>query len=298
MKNKLNRKAPVVVGGVGGSGTRLIADILMELGYYIGSDLNISRDNLAVTLLFKRPHWYKKKIAHLESHVHRGLNILTRSMTEQKALMLNPLEVHYILNAMQDMYRHGRDHIGNPKWAWVLQRAVNVIKFKKEDIARCTGWGWKEPNSHIYLQFLQRYFSDMKYVHVIRNGLDMAYSSNQAQLHNWGFIWGIDQERIEHEPRWASLEYWIQANRHAVNVGRTMGSHRFMVLNYDHLCEYPLDELLRLFSFLDVDTANVALDHYSDKIKKTKTIGRYRQFDTSVFEKRQMDCVRGLGFSG
>ena len=297
MKNKLNRKAPVVIGGVGGSGTRLIADILMELGYYIGSDLNESRDNLAVTLLFKRPLWYKKKTVRIESHVRRGLNILTRTMTEQKPLMLSPVEVHFYLNAVLDMYQHGRDHLGNPKGAWVLQRALNVIKPHNPDVACCTGWGWKEPNSHIYLQFLHHYYSDIKYVHVIRNGLDMAYSSNQAQLHSWGFIWGIDPERIEHNPRWASLEYWIQANRQAMNTGRMMGSRRFMVLNFDQLCESPLDELWRLFSFLEVDTANIALDHYSGKIRMPKTIGRYRQFDGSVFEKRQMDCVREMGFS-
>jgi RNase adaptor protein for sRNA GlmZ degradation len=109
MKNKLNSKSPVVVGGVGGSGTRLIADILMELGYYIGSDLNKSLDNLAVTLLFKRPRWYKKKIACIESHVRRGLNILTRAMTEQKTMVLNPAEIHYFLNAVLDMYRYGSE---------------------------------------------------------------------------------------------------------------------------------------------------------------------------------------------
>jgi hypothetical protein len=125
----------------------------------------------------------------------------------------------------------------------------------------------------------------------------MAYSSNQAQLHNWGFIWGIDQKRIRHNPRWASLEYWIQANRHVINVGKTMGNRRFMVLNYDHLCESPLEGLRRLFSFLDVDTTNIALDHYSGKIRVPNTIGRYRQFNGSVFEKRQMDSIKELGFS-
>jgi hypothetical protein len=297
LKNIRNYKAPVIVGGVGGSGTRLIADILMELGYYIGSDLNESLDNLAVTLLFKRPLWYKKNIACIESHVRRGLNILTRTVADQKPIMLNLYEIQYVINAALDMYRHGRDHLGNSKGRWVVQRAVNVIKPKNPNLARFTGWGWKEPNSHIYLSFLQHYYSDIKYVHVIRNGLDMAYSSNQAQLRNWGFIWGIDQARIEQNPQWASLEYWIQANHQAINVGRTMGSGKFMVLNYDQLCESPEEGLLRLFSFLEVNPANVDLDHYSGKIKMPKTTGRYRQFDWNVFEKRQVGCVRELGFS-
>ncbi len=47
--------SPVAVGGVGGSGTRLIAEILRRLDYYMGDDLNVAGDNLWFTLLFKRP---------------------------------------------------------------------------------------------------------------------------------------------------------------------------------------------------------------------------------------------------
>jgi hypothetical protein len=46
--------SPVIIGGVGGSGTRLIAQMLKELGFYLGSDLNSANDNLWFTLLFKR----------------------------------------------------------------------------------------------------------------------------------------------------------------------------------------------------------------------------------------------------
>ena len=45
---------PVVIGGVGGSGTRLIAQCLKETGFHIGTDLNVANDNLWFTLLFKR----------------------------------------------------------------------------------------------------------------------------------------------------------------------------------------------------------------------------------------------------
>jgi hypothetical protein len=44
----------VSVGGVGGSGTRVIALILASLGLNIGNNLNEALDNLTFTLLFKR----------------------------------------------------------------------------------------------------------------------------------------------------------------------------------------------------------------------------------------------------
>ena len=46
---------PVVVGGIGGSGTRVIAEMLVELGCHIGDDLNKSLDNLWFVLLFNYP---------------------------------------------------------------------------------------------------------------------------------------------------------------------------------------------------------------------------------------------------
>lgn len=37
---------PVAIGGVGGSGTRVVAEIVRSLGYYLGGDLNSANDNL------------------------------------------------------------------------------------------------------------------------------------------------------------------------------------------------------------------------------------------------------------
>ena len=55
MSRQARRVAPVAIGGVGGSGTRLIAQLLMEVGFYLGDDLNEANDTLWFTLLFKRP---------------------------------------------------------------------------------------------------------------------------------------------------------------------------------------------------------------------------------------------------
>ena len=51
---------PLVIGGLGGSGTRVVADIVLAQGWYLGQDLNRAKDNLLFTLLFKRPYWRKQ----------------------------------------------------------------------------------------------------------------------------------------------------------------------------------------------------------------------------------------------
>ncbi len=43
---------PVIIGGIGGSGTRVVAEILTLFGYFMGHDLNSAGDILTYTLLF------------------------------------------------------------------------------------------------------------------------------------------------------------------------------------------------------------------------------------------------------
>jgi hypothetical protein len=45
---------PIAIGGMGGSGTRLVALIFEELDFYLGNELNKAKDNLFFNLLFKR----------------------------------------------------------------------------------------------------------------------------------------------------------------------------------------------------------------------------------------------------
>ncbi len=60
MTERRNPNRPLVaIGGMGGSGTRLIARILVECGIYMGSDLNEALDNLVFTRLFKDPVWFR-----------------------------------------------------------------------------------------------------------------------------------------------------------------------------------------------------------------------------------------------
>lgn len=46
-------------------------------------------------------------------------------------------------------------------------------------------WGWKEPNSRMFLPNLKEVFPNMKYVHVIRDGVYMSRSTNRNQLIQW-----------------------------------------------------------------------------------------------------------------
>lgn len=55
-----------------------------------------------------------------------------------------------------------------------------------DELQGSTPWGWKEPRSIYLLPFWGRQFHSLKFLHVVRDGRDIAYSSNQNQLNKHG----------------------------------------------------------------------------------------------------------------
>ena len=54
-------KCPFVIGGVGGSGTRVFADILQKAGCYIGTRLNKAKDSQVFVPLYDK--WIPRILA-------------------------------------------------------------------------------------------------------------------------------------------------------------------------------------------------------------------------------------------
>lgn len=195
---------PLVIGGVGGSGTRLIAHCLKEVGFYIGTDLNEANDNLWFTLLFKRIEVLSSSAEEFEALVEIFVKAMTqagqRSFTEQQIELVQTL-------ASEDRSQHPTH--------WLRTRA-NTLLFGNQEIQQTEKWGWKEPNSHIVLDRLIGNFPNMKYIHVARNGLDMAHSTNQNQLKLWGkyFL----NEPFDISPQY-SLKFWCIVHERVIRIG-------------------------------------------------------------------------------
>ncbi|GAE30930.1 sulfotransferase family protein [Alkalihalobacillus hemicellulosilyticus] len=236
--------SPVIIGGVGGSGTRVVAEILKELGYYLGP-LNKANDNLKFASYFRHPDWFMKNIKTNKKAIYTRLQRFEKEMLHQ------------------------------------AQKRTTV------------GWGWKNPITHIYLPFLINHFTELRYIHVIRNGLDMAFSGNKEQLKRWGAFYQIAKPQNKTELVQYSLEYWIKANRRAINISQTQLKGRYMMIQFESLCEHPKEELNKIISFLNIEP-NKSINNLSSIIQKPSSINRYKEHDISIFSQKQMDDVRAL----
>lgn len=284
---------PIMVGGVGGSGTRVVAEILLDLDIYLGSDFNgWPLDNLWFTFLLKRPSWYRK-VCHDKAAPAQPLRILETVMRGDP--IRSPNDLAFI-------FRAALEHsfaLKNPPAAngvWPLIRAWKMLVTRPKPPERCRAWGWKEPNTHFYLEYLAEFFPQAKYVHTIRHGLDMAFSGNQQQLEHWGWLFGLGLPQSKEQLPAASLEFWVRANRRVREIGNALGPQRFLLLNFDQLCTDPETGVRQLLNFLGINVNPQKLDRLVRIPVIPKSAGRYRHHDLSGFRADMVDAVRGFGF--
>jgi hypothetical protein len=289
----LARNGPVVIGGVGGSGTRVIAEILSILNFYVGHDLNEPKDLLLYTLLFKRKKWFYKNKTN-EGLLQTGLELLQKLVISKKTL--SGKEISYLLNAILSTSIHGHNHLGHGKGVWPFIRVKKVLFGHESDPSRFIGWGWKEPNSHLLITEMAQHFENFKYILVIRHGLDMAFSENQQQLYNWGPLFGVDLPKTSLEIPLASFQYWVKANRLAIEKGEKLGSERFLWINYDQLCTDPKPGIQKLLSFLEINADENSIRKCSELPKIAASSGRFRNFDLELFPDKDLAFLKSLGF--
>jgi len=233
-----------------------------------------------------------RKSKEKESEIMKGLSIFEKAM--KGLLFPNIDELTFIIRTAVVMSITGHDYFHSGRGIWPFMRAKTMIRSKINTL-EYIGWGWKEPNTHIYLEYLAKYFDDLKYIHVIRNGLDMAFSRNQSQLFNWGEIFGISLNSSEPLPK-KSLQYWIKANKRAISFGHELLNKRFLIVNFDNLCLNPKGEIALLVDFLEIDIKSIKLHELEKLPKKPKSTGRYRDQDLSIFNKEEIEAVIDLGF--
>ncbi len=290
--------SPVIIGSIGGSGTRVVTKIVSNLGFYLGSDVNKANDNLWFTLLFKRPEWYRRILID-DKELFRSLSLLSKAMNGRQLPTLAELTV--LLTATYDMVTAEANVGVGRKW-WPLRHAFRLLSATVRGSARhdhqcVTGWGWKEPNSHIYVEYFAKYFNALKYIHTIRHGADMAFSSNQNQLRMWGPYYDVEvPESADAIPR-ASLKYWARANNKAYSVGQHLGPDKFLVVNFDNLCVAPEVEIDKIIDFLGVHPDAHQRNQILRIPKVPASLGRYRDHDLSQFDDVDLETVRSFGFS-
>ena len=299
-KHKRKKNNPyIVVGGVGGSGTRVIASMLASLGLNIGTDLNEAYDNLSFTLLYKDLLTLNMNNDTFEA----SFRILANSIIGTR---------HYLTEQdnrqLEELCKKGRP--GHPR-VWLQERVKNIHKMN--DIGPLENpylkelpqlrekpldgkWGWKEPNSHILMNRLE---PSTKFIMVVRNGLDMAFSTNQNQTRLWGpMILPEEMQQFDHNghilytPR-VSMKYWTLVHQKVLQESKAFRDN-FLMVNFDELCLHPEKWLRILCDFLKIEHS--VIPEMRHLVYKPDGIGRYKKEDLSQIDPSDILFAKQLGF--
>ena len=180
--------------------------------------------------------------------------------------------------------------------AWLNRIAGTLLRSRGGVPDDSPLWGWKEPNSHLLLPHLQAYFGDrLRYVHVVRNGVYMAHSPDQAQPPRWGPQFGIEGGLSAEPVR--SLDYRIASNTLAIERGRAMPAGHFLLVNHDDLCASPRDEVRRFVGFLGIETPEALTEELMALPNPPRPLEFTAEEMRREFGDERLAKVRALGFS-
>lgn len=235
--------SPIVVGATGGSGTRAVHGVLARAGVFMGVRLNGSGDAMDF-------------VPFLDEIINPTLE-RTRSLNYE----LSSLPSSHCDRALSRL----REISGR----YLADRPVHL-----------RAWGWKNPRSIYILPFIYAVYPGLRFVHVVRDGRDMALSSNQNQLRqHYAALFGrAPRETGPVE----SIELWTRANLDVAAWGEAHLAKRYLRVRLEDLCTSPATTVEGLLATLRVeaDPGTVA-----GHILPPKTLGRWRSEHEQLIEK-------------
>ena len=232
-----------VIGATGGSGTRVLARIVLRGGMFIGADRNRSEDALDFAAFSDR--WVDEAVAG-----------------------------------------------GRPGEMTAELRALVARQWAGRPGDR--PWGWKEPRSLYLLPLLDEELAGLRFLHLVRDGRDMAYSDNQVQLRKHGTA--VLGEGDEPAPL-RSIALWSEVNLSAADYGEGELGPRYLRIRFEDLCAEPsavTEQVLGFFG-LDGDAELIA----RDEVRPPSSLGRWRDEDPAAvaeLEARGAEALRRFGY--
>lgn len=227
--------SPLVVGGTGGSATRLVTRIVRLAGRFMGSNVNAFDDALDLARFDWR--W--------------GLDYLrARKIGEEQEIAERMAEDH--------------DEAVRRHLAPLGRRSAMP-------------WGWKHPHSYLMLPFLNERYQELRFVHVVRDGRDIAFSTNQQQALHYGPLALGEHDAHAGPAAVRSAAYWAWANALAAEDGRRHLGERYLCLRFEDLCGEPEATAARLLTFASGRVADDALvSEAVTQISPPASVGRWR----------------------
>ncbi len=137
-------------------------------------------------------------------------------------------------------------------------------------------WGMKNPRIMFFLPHLHRHFPDLKFIHLVRDGRDMAFSGNRFQLNTLGDLFSstLRTRLAGAPPPVRAVALWSEANGMVARWGEATLGPRYLRVRFEDLCTDPVAAVRRICDFLETHSADARA--FLPLIQAPDSIGRWR----------------------
>ncbi len=215
---KLPGISPIIVIGMHRSGTTLVAKLLNELGVFMGRELDFYYEakcfqNINKKLLAAQgAHWAKPQ-PFIDAIKNESVSKAGKSI-------------------MKDLLETYSESYGKSKDSGI--------------------WGWKDPRNTLTLPLWLQIFPDAKFIHIVRNGLNVAVSLYQRDILYW--IKKSTEKRLFPPTIPTSFRLWEIYVRQGLKHERK--NSKILRIHYENLLSNP-EKYVRIiaeFSGIKIDT--------------------------------------------
>ncbi len=153
------------------------------------------------------------------------------------------------------------------------------------------------PTNIYLLPFLFEQFPALRFLHVLRDGRDMAFSANQNQLRNHGHTLLAGAEADLSQPV-RSILLWSRVNLMAAEYGEKHMRGQYLRVRFEDLCADPVPVVATVLDFFHLmgDPEEIA----RTEVQEPPTVGRWRHEDPATIlalEHAGKDALRKFRYS-
>jgi len=151
-------------------------------------------------------------------------------------------------------------------------------------------WGGKTPDYSIYANELYSLFPDAKFIHIMRDGRDVALSLFKLE-------WGPESPM-------QAAKHWKDRAKSALEFGKGLSDKTYMELRYEGLLDNPQKEFARIVHFIEYEGDREALiNQFNNEIEGKIKQGNYNKWKREMsprqikaFERVAGDLLKELDY--
>ena len=143
-------------------------------------------------------------------------------------------------------------------------------------------WGFKNPRTLLILPFLNELLPGMRFIHVIRDGRDIALGNPFVTNNRYIDAFLSDGEKSL-SPEEKMILFWGRSNQRAMEYGTTQMQDRYLMMRWEDLCTDAMTRSAELLRFVSGPLADAEVA--ARLVMRPKSMGRWRTFPAETVQR-------------